>query len=59
MPAIDTSISVARSAQEVQKTVMAKLLSSIEQAGQVQAPVRKPDSVQISPQAMALYAAGG
>lgn len=56
MPGIDTSFVTARAAQEVQKAVVAKLLGSIEQAGQVQAPVARVDTVQISAQARELAA---
>jgi hypothetical protein len=57
MTPIDTSITIAKTAQNVQKAVMARLLSSVEQAGQAQVPRR--DTVQLSPQAVALYTAGG
>lgn len=50
------NIGAAKAAQEVQKMLMAKLLGSIEQAGQaqMQSPNRI-DRVQISQQAQQLY----
>jgi hypothetical protein len=51
-----TGMGVARKAQDVDQLVQAKLLASIEQAGQAQAAVRSPDQVQISPQAQQLLA---
>lgn len=51
-------IGAVRQTQDVQKAVMARLLGSIEQAGQAQAPVRRVDTVQISAPAQALANAG-
>lgn len=51
------SIGATRAGQQVSKAVIAKLLSSIEQAGEAQVAVRSPDRVQISPQAQQLLAA--
>lgn len=51
------AIGATRAGQQVSKAVVAKLLASIEQAGQAQVPARSPDRVQISQQAQRMLAA--
>lgn len=58
-PKAAASISAARAGREVQQAVVGQLLSSIEQAGQAQAPGRSPDRVQISSEAYQRLAAEG
>ena len=58
-PAARATIGAMKAGREVNKAVMDKLLSSIEQAGQASARMapNRVDRVQISAQAMARYAA--
>ena len=45
-------IGAYRAGQEVQKAVMAKLINSLPQSGQLQTPTRSVDRVQISQEAI-------